>query len=237
MNVLDLTMPTPAENLALDEAMLDSAESGQGGEMLRFWESPRPFVVVGYANKIDLEVNRSACCAAGVPIYRRCSGGGTVVQGPGCLNYSLVLEIAKWPLLATIPQTNTFIMERQAAALRTLGIGDVQVEGHTDLAVNGVKFSGNAQRRKRDYVLFHGTFLLNFDLGLISTLLTMPSKEPEYRAGRTHDKFVQNLGASEARVKDVIRSAWNASDNKTKPPVISIELLAKYNSAEWNFKF
>ena len=57
MKVLDLTLPTPAENLACDEALLDAAESGAGGEALRFWESPVHFVVVGYANKVATEVN------------------------------------------------------------------------------------------------------------------------------------------------------------------------------------
>ena len=67
MTLLDLTLPTPAENLALDEALLDAAEDGVGGEVLRFWESPTPFVVVGYANKIASEVNVAACEATGGP--------------------------------------------------------------------------------------------------------------------------------------------------------------------------
>ena len=86
MRHLDLTIPSPAENLACDEALLDWCESGDGVECLRFWESPEPFVVVGYANKVETEVNVAACEARKIPILRRCSGGGTVVQGPGCLN-------------------------------------------------------------------------------------------------------------------------------------------------------
>src|SRR5689334_16956944 len=94
MKILDLTLPTPAENLACDEALLQAAETGNSGEVLRFWESPTHFVVVGYANKVGAEVNVAACDARNVPILRRCSGGGTVLQGPGCLNYALVLRIA-----------------------------------------------------------------------------------------------------------------------------------------------
>ena len=47
MRHLDLTLPSPAENLACDEALLDWCESGEGVETLRFWESPVPFIVVG----------------------------------------------------------------------------------------------------------------------------------------------------------------------------------------------
>ncbi|NJM55910.1 MAG: lipoate--protein ligase family protein, partial [Verrucomicrobiae bacterium] len=47
MKLLRLTRPTPQENLALDEALLDLADAGGAG-VLRLWESPSPFVVVGY---------------------------------------------------------------------------------------------------------------------------------------------------------------------------------------------
>src|SRR5258706_6702590 len=112
MKVLDLTLPTPAENLACDEALLDAAESGEAGEVLRFWESPEYFVVVGYANKLTTEVNVAACETRRIPILRRCSGGGTVVQGPGCLNYALVLRINEDGPTRSIIAANQFIVER-----------------------------------------------------------------------------------------------------------------------------
>jgi len=175
MTSLDLTLPTPAENLACDEALLDLCEAS-GGETLRFWESPQYFVVVGYANPIATEVNRAACEARGIPILRRCSGGGTVIQGPGCLNYSLALSIEGDHSLPNITAANRFIMERNRLALEAVLAQPVTVSGHTDLAVGGVKFSGNAQRRKRLALLFHGSFLLHFNLPLISDLLLMPSR-------------------------------------------------------------
>src|SRR5579859_427442 len=95
MYCLDLTRPTPVEQLAADEALLDWSEAGHGGELLAFWEPKETFVVVGYANKVATEVNVAACDSRNVPIFRRCSGGGTVVQLPGGLNYSLVLRIAE----------------------------------------------------------------------------------------------------------------------------------------------
>ena len=74
-----VTFSTPAENLAADEVLLDQCEAGGGEETLLFWEPRETFVVVGYANKVASEVNVPACEAKGIPIFRRCSGGGTVV--------------------------------------------------------------------------------------------------------------------------------------------------------------
>src|SRR5450432_1212164 len=95
MKRLDLTLPSPAENLAVDEALLDVCEAGNGEETLLFWEPCETFVGVGYANKIATEVNVAACEAKKIPIFRRCSGGGTVVQGAGCLYYALILQITE----------------------------------------------------------------------------------------------------------------------------------------------
>src|SRR5690242_14068944 len=93
MKHLDLTLPSPAENLAADEALLDQCEAGAEGEILRFWEPREAFVVLGYANRAALEVDLPACQAHQIGVFRRCSGGGTVLQGPGCLNYSVILRI------------------------------------------------------------------------------------------------------------------------------------------------
>ena len=93
MKRIDLPPQTPAENLAADEVLLDWCEAGHGEETLLFWEPHETFVVVGYANKIAAEVNVAACEKNDVPIFRRCSGGGAVVQMRGGLNYSLILRI------------------------------------------------------------------------------------------------------------------------------------------------
>ena len=242
MKILDLTFPTPAENLAGDEALLQSAESGESGEVLRFWESPTHFVVVGYANKVATEVNVAACEARNVPILRRCSGGGTVVQGPGCLNYALVLRITDDRPTHSIQAANQFIMERNreavTSALRTPH-STLRVEGHTDLAVGDLKFSGNSQRRQRNYLLFHGTFLLHFDLSLVSELLHLPSLRPAYRQSRPHDEFVTNLKLEATAIKQAIVKTWQARETLENVPLATINSLvrSKYERRDWNFKF
>src|SRR5216117_883708 len=258
MKLLDLTFPTPEENLACDEALLDWCDEGAGPEVLRLWEPQQHFVVVGYSNRVGREVNVEACRERGTPILRRCSGGGTVLQGPGCLNYSLILRIDSDPTLQTVTGTNRFVMERNRAALETLLArssrrkealsseseirnpkSEISVHGYTDLAIDGRKFSGNAQRRKRGAVLFHGTFLLNFNLALVNRLLPMPSKEPDYRRSRSHAEFLMNLNVSSAEVKGALAQSWEATlAVDDLPSECTIELaIEKYSSDAWNLKF
>ena len=107
--------------------------------------------------KLAAEVNVAACETKGIPIYRRCSGGGTVVQGPGCLNYTLVLKITEDGPLRNITSANRFIMERNRAAIESLypksetqdPRPEIVVHGHTDLCLDDLKFSGNSQRRRQ----------------------------------------------------------------------------------------
>lgn len=239
MKYLDLTLPTPAENLACDESLLDWCEAGHGEETLRFWEAREPFVVVGYANKILTEVNATACRNRGIPVLRRCSGGGTVVQMPGGLNYTLVLKIVEGGPTEHITGANQFIMERNRQALAAVTGQPVVVRGHTDLVIGDRKFAGNSQRRKRDYLLFHGTLLLACDLNLISELLPMPSLEPDYRGNRSHQDFIMNLGISTDAVKSALRQAWEANEALANPPLEQSAALAseKYSTAEWNARF
>ena len=242
MRYLDLTLPSPADNLACDEALLDWCESGAGTECLRLWESPEPFVVVGYANKVASEVNLPACEARGIPILRRCSGGGTVVQGPGCLNYALVLPIGDSGPYRHIGTANQFIMRRNRAAIQSaMGRRSpaIAIRGHTDLASGQLKFSGNSQRRRKHFLLFHGTFLLHFSLARISELLKMPTKQPDYREQRPHSAFLCNLEIPPGKVKDALRQVWSADAPLANPPLKETRTLAreKYSAREWNFKF
>jgi lipoate---protein ligase len=239
MKFLDLTFPAPAHNLACDEALLDWCEAEGGPEILRCWESPVPFVALGYTNQVGTEVNHAACRERGVRILRRTSGGGTVVQGPGCLNYALLLRIRDDGPTANLSGTNAFVMARQAAAIASVLGAPVEVRGITDLARDGLKFSGNAQRRRQRFLLFHGTFLLDFDLQLVAELLPLPSKQPEYRGGRAHAAFLTNLGVSAPAVKAALRREWGATAELAGVPLEEIDRLAagKYAGDEWNLKF
>ena len=196
----------------LELAEQDPVELGEG--WLWFYENKEPCVVIGYGQKAENEANVNDCDALGIQILRRCSGGGTVLLGPGCLAYGLILPIPESGPLSSITGTNQWIMERQRIAWSHLLPEPVVVRGHTDLAVvrNGQerKFSGNAQRRKRRTVLFHGTALLNMDLSLIYRVLRPPSWAPEYRSGRKHVDFVTNVGAPIEKAKEAIVREWGA---------------------------
>jgi lipoate-protein ligase A len=234
MRLLDITLADPAENLALDEALLLSAENEAGPEVLRFWELPAPAVVVGAGGSVVIDVDVPACDADRIPVLRRASGGGTVLLGPGCLCFSLVLGYGRAAGLDDIRASNRYVLGRTAHALAPLAAADPA--GTSDLAVNGVKISGNAQQRKRTHFLHHGTLLCGFDTRLIAKYLHAPERQPDYRRNRPHAEFVTNLPATVAEVKRLLAAEWQADGEYGPLPLDAARQLVaeKYARGEWN---
>ena len=206
MVVKDISFATPEENILFDEVLLDLAEKGLAGETLRFWESAKVFVVLGRISKLEEDVRLDLTRREKIPVLRRASGGGTVLQGPGCLNFSFVLSKARNPKLQGLRESYQIILSDVVASLKSVGVAAV-MQPLSDLALisNQKKFSGNAQKRGRNHILHHGTVLYDFDLPLIEKYLSFPRQTPEYRQGRAHRDFVTNINVSGRDIKSAFQ--------------------------------
>lgn len=248
MRLLELTLPTPAENLALDEALLMDAESrGAEAEYLRLWEPSDYFVVVGRGSRVKGEVRCAACRERGLPILRRSSGGAAIVAGPGCLMYATVLSSERRPRLKSISDIHCHVLSRLADSIRHLG-HDVRVEGTSDLCLvqsdaagHGEqrvlrKFSGNSLRLRPTHALYHGTIMYDFSLQQVSKFLHLPPRQPQYRNGREHVDFVANLPATVEELCQSVAAAWPCDGTLADwPRELTSQLVAeKYVREEWN---
>lgn len=232
MQFLDLTLPTLAENLALDEALLDAAEtSSAAGECFRLWEGAEVAVVLGRSSRRAMEANLAACELNAVPVLRRCSGGCAVVIGPGCLMYSVVLSYERRPELRSLDEAHRFVLGNVQRA-----IDGSQLKGTSDLVWRARKFSGNSLRCKRSHLLYHGTLLYDFPLHLIGDYLRTPPREPEYRAGRGHLQFVGNVPVAGATLRAALQESLNAIETYNVWPRELTQRLVdeRYSQAAWN---
>ena len=239
MQYIELTLPDPPSNLACDEALLELFEARCATDaLLRIWEPENHFVVLGHSNRIDAEVNFAACESERLPVFRRLSGGGTVLQGPGCLNYSLILRNGVDIPLGIIESFQVVLRHHKQCIQEMIG-DQVEIAGVSDLVVNGRKFSGNAQYRKRQFTLVHGTFLLNLDAAMVARCLRLPSKQPAYRRNRSHGCFMRNLNLNPVDVRKALRAVWSATDQFTELPYAMIAEIEKsrYGKEEWTRKF
>jgi len=239
MYLLETTLPTPEENLALDEAILDWAGGADSKrEVLRLWESPRPFVVVGRASRVQEEVRVAACQAAEIPVLRRCSGGTAVVAGPGCLMYAVILDCRSRPELRRVNEAHDLVLNRICAGLARL-VPEVRRQGTSDLAIGAHKFSGNSLRCRRDAILYHGTILYEFPLTTIAQWLGDPPRQPDYRRGRSHQDFLRNLALPGTSLRQAIIEAWQPSRPLVDWPAAATARLVetRYSLREWNFRW
>ena len=231
MQLLDLTLPLPAENLALDEALLAACEAGEiAGGVLRVWEPQKYFVVLGRSSDPTVEVNLAACRREKIPILRRASGGGTILAGPGCLMYAVVVDFHDQPELKSIPRAHQFVLNHIAASLAP-SVPGITVAGTSDLAFHSSgalqKFSGNALRMKRTHFLYHGTLLYDFDLERVSQLLASQTREPDYRSNRPHGDFIANLPMRRAQIITALTLGWQVNQKLEPWPRERMQQIVK----------
>ncbi len=206
---------TPYYNLALEEALaVNLVKHGIAGG-LRFWEGPRS-IIIGLSEKPEITVGKEnidrflnrfetkklpSKPAENDPPYiaRRASGGGTVVHEPGWnLNFSLFVSLKTKPELFPVASSYQTFLGLISSALNRQGLSS-KCKGKSDLAMESEesdwkKISGNAQFRKKDCIVQHGTLILDPRLiSLVAELLPHPPEEPEYRKGRSHESFVTSL--------------------------------------------
>jgi len=212
--VLDHEVLSPSLHLATDEVLLESVSDGTRGDALLLWESDTPFVVLGTSQRIAAETNESACAEDGVPIRRRCSAGGCVLQGPGSLNFTLALRLEAHPDARSLHASYQYLLSPLREAFHENAFA-VEFAGLSDLVLDGRKISGNAQRRKRNAILHHGTLLYAPDYSGMARYLREPQDRPEYRGARTHEEFVGRVPMTRAELEALIARAYGVAEEDT----------------------
>ncbi|MDA9934386.1 lipoate--protein ligase family protein [Rubripirellula sp.] len=232
----------PADHLALDEAVLmrEAAESDrfQPWEILRVWEFSQPVVVAGRSSRIRQEIDVDYCHAMKMPILRRCTGGASVVAGPGCLMYSVVLDHAVHDGLRKIDAAHQYVMSRVLAAVQQQ-VPAANLQGICDLTWQNRKCSGNSLRVTRDRILYHGTVLYDFDLTMLSRCLLKAPRQPDYRVGRDHSDFVTNVPLNSTKLAEHLVDMFEVRDRVDAALLQSeIMLLRKqrYDLQQWHFR-
>lgn len=200
VSLIDVQSGDPADQLRLDEELLV-----EGSAVIRFWEASTECVVLGRSGRCERDVYVDACRAASVPVLRRCSGGGAVLLGPGCLNYTLVLPLTWNTAWRDVRYSLHWVMNRMCNAMK---VADLRVQGDCDLALNARKVSGNAQRRTQSAILHHGTILYNFDAMRAEQFLRPPHRQPDWRGGRSHRDFLGNVPLRALEIRRRLVDAW-----------------------------
>jgi lipoate-protein ligase A len=215
----------PAINLALEEGYLETAEA-VGLRLLLYVDEP--CVVFGRNQNPWVE------SAGLLPEFRRISGGGAVVHGPGCLCWSFVGPRGRFGL----PEALDFT----AAACARSGVA-CEADARGALHAGGRKVSGSARAYRGGSMLVHGTLLVEADGEVIDAALRS-RVEPEWsKALGSTRAAVAGLadfvpGLTVERLAEAFRaeSAARGGASVLEPPTEESDLVgrvARHRSRDW----
>ena len=156
----------------------------------RIYEPDTLCAVLGAAGRPEQDLLLDALAADNVPWMRRRGGGGTVVLGPGQVVIAAVTEVSSpFRNKEYAAEINGWIVE----ALSGVGVEGIHPAGISDLAIREKKIVGTSIYRTRLVLFYQASLLVDTDISLFTRYLSMPSKVPDYRRGRTHEQFCTTL--------------------------------------------
>ena len=237
LHYLETNSNDPAYNLAFEEFTL---ESRREGEWLILWQNS-PTVVLGLNQIAAAEVDVDFVRSHDISVVRRATGGGAVYHDAGNINYSLIGDAGDSSSFSLAR-----FMEPVCAALRSLGV-PAEATGGNDIAVNGLKVSGTAQRLSGSRVLHHGTLLFKTDRETMSAALRPDPGKFESKAAKSVRSRVGQIcdflpeGTTVEDFRRAMLAALGASglvrESLAPEELAAVGVLAeeKYRSYEWTW--
>ncbi|MBN1253028.1 MAG: hypothetical protein JXR51_13840 [Bacteroidales bacterium] len=156
----------------------------------KIWIPDKMYIVIGRSNNIEDSVFIEKVKEERIEIFKRPSGGETVILSPKTAVISVKLNVKnELNVHHYFKEINTIII----SALSELGIKNLNQKGISDISIGNKKILGSSIYRKPDKIFYHAVLNISEDVSLISKYLKHPKKEPDYRKGRSHDEFVTSI--------------------------------------------
>lgn len=159
LRVIDTGIRSGRENVAFDQALIESRNAGRSPETIRFLRF-RPCALVGLHQMLSHEVRHEYCAANGIELGRRITGGGGLYLDEGQMGWELVLD--RRALGTDLAAITARICTAAAAGLKRLGV-PAEFRPRNDIEVEGRKLSGTGGVIDGDTLFFQGTLLVDFD--------------------------------------------------------------------------
>ncbi len=171
--LLDTGVRKAAENIALDDAILEAHSKSLIPNTLRFLQFNPEAVLVGYHQSVENEVRIDYCKKRGVEIGRRITGGGTIYFDRTQLGWELFAS--KDDIGVSVINELLFakICEGVIRGLKKLGL-KADFRAKNDIEIKGRKISGTGGTEIGNSFMFQGTLLIDFDVNTMLRVLRIP---------------------------------------------------------------
>ena len=175
----------------LPEEPLGESVLVEGAHSIRVWQPKSRVLVLGRTQKPYKEIYLEAAKQDAIPVFRRFGGGGCVVLDHFSVCISLRYERKNGLTVADYLEHSCMGIADFLASEYDL---DCQIGENYDLILDDKKFLGSSLYMPKGCAQYSAVMLFNEAALLgINRYLSMPSKEPSHRRGRSHEDFLVPL--------------------------------------------
>jgi lipoate-protein ligase A len=154
------------------------------------WIPDKVYIVLGASNNQVDALNMENVKRDNITVLKRPSGGQTVILTPNNIIIAAVFFGNK-----SIQPKEVFqlINKLIISTIEKTGMNNLLMMGISDIAISGKKILGSAIYRSKNALLYHAVLNISEPTDTFEKYLKYPTKEPDYRQGRSHSEFVTSL--------------------------------------------
>ena len=249
------------ENMAIDEALLNSFNKNSSNPILRIYGWNPPSLSLGRFQKAADVLDLERCGTDLLPIIRRISGGGVIYHADE-LTYSIVCSPEHVSSVSSVKEsfriltgflidfyhslglTASYALD-SVSCVEPLGIRTAFCfagKESFDIVIDGKKIGGNAQRRSKNVIFQHGSVpIANHAL---TGLMYMTDRSPKHAQGTT-SLLDCGISTAPSQLKIMLveafkcRMAAEVFDcrlSSDEQQVSQLLLTEKYTTDRWNLQ-
>ncbi len=244
--LLDTGHMTAAENMALDDTLLELKGQRKSPDTIRFLQFSPPSVLIGYHQSVEEEIRESFCLENGIDINRRITGGGAIFFDENQIGWEIICDKDFFDM--EIPNQRLFrsLCEPVVKALGYMGL-EASFRPRNDIEIGGRKISGTGGTESDRAFFFQGTMLVDFDVDTMLKGLKIPVEKLKAKEIDSVKERVTCLnwelghtpGQEDIR-KSIVKGFEECLDIKLVPSgltpeekAVFKEKLQYYSSPEW----
>jgi len=178
----------PAENMAVDEAIMNGVINNSSPPTIRFYDWIKPTASFGYNQNISKEIDLERIDKFGFDYIRRPTGGRLVLHNNE-VTYAVIAPTEN-QLSGNVTQSYSEISKALKEGFSLMGVevdlekGELSVQhqrenvnpcfsssSRYELKYNNKKIVGSAQVRRKNVILQHGSILLDSDQSRVADIL------------------------------------------------------------------
>jgi len=150
---LDTGLRNTAENMALDDVILECKARNLISNTVRLLRFRPPAVLVGYHQNVEQEVRLDYVKEKGIDVNRRITGRGAIYFDETSIGWEIIASKDSIPPYNSIEELFEIMYRGTVKALRKLGV-NASFRPKNDIEVNGRKISGTGGTERENAILF-----------------------------------------------------------------------------------